>query len=350
MRFSTRRSTPNYLGGSQQRRLLMTILLLALVLFLMREAGKPANWQWFVALNNPAPAPAEPAEIDTRLRPSVQEEALPGAFSSPPENPPASAAPGYFAGVKPGLLESVRDDTVFRGAEHDAFFHLLEILHDTDSQTIEAASRGQAAFVQLYHQPEEYRGKLVSLRGTVRGVFDVQASRNDYGIVRYYQLWLQPYDNPSLPVVVYVLELPPGFPTAERMQEEVELTGFFFKRWAYRAQDAIRSAPLVLAKTVQWERPVVAETPPMTLAYVAGLVACALLGAGIVVWMALRSGSAVYSGPMPPRQWGAAPESADVSPAEALKRLVEQSQEEVVAASGPPAGERSGDDEQRPVS
>jgi hypothetical protein len=285
-------------------------------------------------------------EIDTRLQPLAETPAEPAAIHVPAEKPVRPAAE-YFAGVKPELLQAVRDDTVFRGAEHEAFFHLLETLHDTDAKTLDAASRGPTAFVQLYQQPDEYRGKLVTIRGTVRGVFPLQAARNDFGIERYYQTWIFPYDNASFPLVVYVLDLPQGFPVAERTQEEVELTGFFFKRWAYRAQDAIRSAPLLLAKTVRWESPPPAATQPVDLVFVGGIVACALLIAAIVVWMALRGSTPAYTGPKPPRRWGQ-PETTEDTPAgEVLKQLAEQGEAEAALATREPAADSRPDNQGR---
>jgi hypothetical protein len=251
---------------------------------------------------------------------------------------PVRPAAEFFPGVKPELLDAVRDDTVFRGAEHEAFFHLLETLHDQDEQTLAAASRGPTAFVQLYQQPDEYRGKLVTIHGAVRGVFPDAASRNDYGIERYYQVWVQPHDHPGLPIVAFVLDLPAGFPVADRLQEEVELTGFFFKRWAYRAQDAIRSAPLVLAKTVRWQPPPVADVKPLNVVVIVGIVVGAVLIAGVIVGLAMRGAPTVYKGPTPTR-WGE-PMSVQPPPGEVLKQLAEQAEAEALATDERPADTR----------
>ncbi|NUQ63835.1 MAG: hypothetical protein HUU20_15265 [Pirellulales bacterium] len=109
-------------------------------------------------------------------------------------------------------------------------------------------------YVQLAQQPEAYRGELVTLAGTVRRAQRVTAPKNDRGIESYYQLWLQPEDDPTDPIVVYSLELPEGFPTGMEVSADARLTGFFFKRWAYMAQDRLRSAPTVLSRTVDWRK------------------------------------------------------------------------------------------------
>jgi len=94
-------------------------------------------------------------------------------------------------------------------------------------------------------------------------------------------------------MVVYCLRLPDGFPTGMSLSEEAEITGFFFKRWAYKAQDTMRSAPVLLARTVRWyERPEVAEEPPSSflslLLMIAGSAAVALAAAIYIAYRTRR--------------------------------------------------------------
>jgi hypothetical protein len=161
------------------------------------------------------------------------------------------------------FLDAIRDNTVFRNAEKDAWFRMLEQLDQRDLSVLQRESTGYAGFLQLYKQPAAYRGKLVTIAGTIRMGYYREAPQNLYGIRGYYVFWLRPAGAKS-PIVVYCLEIPEGFPDVaalerdgERPQldEEAEFTGFFFKRWAYRAQDDTRLAPLVLAKAPRWERP-----------------------------------------------------------------------------------------------
>ena len=160
------------------------------------------------------------------------------------------------------FLDSIRDNTVFRGAERDAWFRMLEQLDQRDLAALRRESIGYVGFLQLYKQPEAYRGKLVTVAGTVRMGYYREAPENLYGIPGYYVFWLRPTGAQS-PIVVYCLEIPDGFPDVARLErdgqrpqldEDVEFTGFFFKRWAYRAQDDTRLAPLILAKVPRWER------------------------------------------------------------------------------------------------
>ncbi len=160
------------------------------------------------------------------------------------------------------FLESVRDNTVFRGAEKDAWFRMLEQLNERDLSALRRESTGYVGFLQLYKQPDAYRGKLVTVAGTIRMGYYREAPQNLYGIPGYYVFWLKPAGGKS-PIVVYCLEIPHGFPDVAKLEregerppldEQAEFTGYFFKRWAYRAQDDTRLAPLILAKVPRWER------------------------------------------------------------------------------------------------
>lgn len=153
-------------------------------------------------------------------------------------------------------LAAVRDDTVHRPAEADAWFRLLDVLQSTPAKELERQPAEEVSYIQLFRQPNEYRGKLVRFKGRIMQVKSLPVAPNVYGIKQQYQLTLRPEDGPDEPVIVYSLELPEGFPLPDdpqtRIREDAEVTGYFFKRWAYLAQDGIHTAPLVLAKSPTW--------------------------------------------------------------------------------------------------
>jgi len=176
-----------------------------------------------------------------------------GRLTSDREAPAENVDPKkLFPGVRSDYLDTVRDDTVFRAAESDAWFHLLELLEKSDPARIAKASVGRVGYLQLDSQAPSYRGRVVTLEGTVRKAKRIEAPENAYDIGQYYQLWLQPERTAPELIVVYALELPEAFPEGDTLDEAVSATGFFFKRWAYPSQDAIRTAPLVVARTVDW--------------------------------------------------------------------------------------------------
>jgi hypothetical protein len=252
-----KRQPRNYLARREQWRLLLVVLTLGLVVILYLEARNPANFRW---IDVPWHGEKEPENRLAEPRHTEQkpDSDVPGAFVAPL---PSKDTRSEVSGGKTGLpevrshdLSSIRDDTPFRKAESDAWFHLLDVLRKTPTAAIRKASIGRVTYTQLAEQPEAYRGELVTLLGTVRRAHRVTAPANDYGIDGYYQLWLQPESNPDDPIVVYSLDVPEGFPIGMSVQADVRITGFFFKRWSYLAQDTLRSAPTVLSQTVDWLR------------------------------------------------------------------------------------------------
>lgn len=257
----------NYLPRREQWRLLLLVMLLGAVVAAAIEARRGEHYAWLFGCGggeNLQPPDAEPQDgasaIDTRLPPDPGGGNIPDAFFSPgkPAVEPTESA-RYFRGVVPDYLDSIRDDRPFRSAERDAWFHLFEILASTEEGVLENASTGRVTFIQLFRQSEAYRGELVTIQGTVVRAHRLDAPKNDRGIESYYQIWIRPADNQHFPMVAYVLHLPDGFPLGMEVAEDMEITGFFFKRWAYLAGDTVRTAPVVLARTGRWYR--APETP-----------------------------------------------------------------------------------------
>jgi len=235
--------------------------------------------------------------IDNRLDPPEnKEDALPMVVAPGTKTPQADEqqsddTEGYFPGVKPGYLQHVRDDAIFRPEETNAWFNLLSVLRNSKQQDLEAAVFARPTYAQLFRQSEQYRGKIVQVKGVMRRAHYVRAVANDAGIQGYYLTWLFPYDNPHSPMVLYVLELPQGFPTGMTIAEEVEATGFFFKRLAYAAQDRPRTAPAVLARNIVWhQRPVLSPAePPGTATWLLAIGGALLVSAGFVAVVVLRT-------------------------------------------------------------
>lgn len=183
----------------------------------------------------------------------------------------------------------IEDDTFFRPAERDIWFHLLSEVREAKPQELKQRSLGQVTYLQLFKQTKEYRGRVVSVKGTVKLAYRVQAPANHLGIKEYFVYWIHPDGGPTSPIVVYALEAPAGFPAiqdkdldrrATRLREEVEVTGVFFKRWAYPAQEgATYTAPLILAQVPAWR--------PNTLDLAAGRAGLSHLELGAAIIAAL---------------------------------------------------------------
>jgi hypothetical protein len=302
-----RKPAPNYFSRREQMRLLVLVGSLMLVFILMIEAGKPKNWAWLWGLNNNdglANAERIEKDIDTRIPPSPNPETNldPDVFISPADEPPTedpdqAEEDGFFPGVKPNLLATVRDDMLLLSAESDAWYHLLAVLKDADEADLEGASQGRVGFVQLFEQAKEYRGHLVTIRGVVRSAkYESDIPKNSYDIDGYWIMCLSPAGSPTYPILVYSLDMPDGFPESVDMKEKVEFTGFSYKRKAYQAKGhggagETRTAPLVLAKIGQWTPPAPEETPKAKLwMVVVSVCGTALLAIGIAMFVYIRSG------------------------------------------------------------
>ena len=270
---SSQRTTESW---QARRRLLVLILMLGIVLILMDRARDPAIRRGLSRLLFPPQGPGGGISIDNRSTLAAQGKPLPDGLSVPP-----------------GDFEAVCDDAPSTRDEQACSLRLLDILNHTDSEALSQASLGPVSYAQLFRQPNQYRGRLVTVSGVVHRANRVELPPNDYGIKEYYQVWLWPSDNPSAPIVVYCLRLPRGFPTGMELAEQAAVTGYFFKRWAYQAHDVLRSAPELLARTLQWEqRPVM--TPPQSvetwsIPLVVGVAALAALLATGIVYLRTRA-------------------------------------------------------------
>ena len=163
------------------------------------------------------------------------------AFAAMREDTPLSEAQRELLGDCDAViaaidLEAVQDNTVHRYVESHAWFRFMDELNRVDTDALLALEPERVGFLQLYKQSNDYRGKLVRIRGQLRQGRRVSAPANIYGIDHYYLFWLKPAGGPNTPIVVYCLELPTGFPEIGNdyatLNEEAEVTCYFFQRYA----------------------------------------------------------------------------------------------------------------------
>ena len=271
----------------QHRPLLMLILLMGIMALAADSLRQPGLWAMLDRAASSAPEPS-PDTADNRLAAAPRDTSFPDSFIMPPDRPeeqPAGQNGGYFPGVEPSELRTIRDNRPSLAEERPCSLHLLDILKQTDREVLRKASLGPVTYAQLFNQPANYRGRLVTLSGVVRRVERIEIPRNQYGIEAYYQVWLFPDDNPSAPMVVYCLDLPQGFPTGTDLTAQSGLTAFFFKLWAYSTPEADRVAPMLLAKTLRWwKQPVVTPEPAVDPRWLPMVVIVGALVAMFTAW------------------------------------------------------------------
>ncbi len=288
---SSSNATPNYASRAVQYRLLVVVFTLMIVFVLMGEAAKPSNWYWLSgsgAEQAEADNQALPEEkIDTRI---ATRRALPSGVVLLPPVANISADSGGEAplGINLSRFQDIQDDTVFQAQESELWFETLAALGKLRQSHVALADAPRVGFTQLFRQPDQYRGKFVTVRGTVRRAHFLQAHQNEQQISGYWQCWLFP-DGTTNPIVVYALKMPAEFPQGMALAESVTFHGVFFKRWAYQAQGGLMTAPLVLAATGAWQPP--PTRPPVILPSMGLLVAFVIgvsIASGLLAWAVYR--------------------------------------------------------------
>jgi hypothetical protein len=322
LEFRPRVPARNYLARREQWRLLAWVMGIGLVVL----AG-----MWFAKFNQlirTRPGATVPS-VDTRHEPGPIAASQPDAITIlPPAKTPA-AGDGEHAGaeVDAALLRDVRDDTPWiRSQEVDAWLNVWSVLGRSSDEKLARNSAGKVGFVELFAQPQAYRGKLVTVRGSARQAIYLEAARNPDGLKGYYRVVILPEGGPAEPMFVYALALPRGFPVGESIRAEVAATGYSFKRMVYstRAASELRRAPVVMARSLAWERPSteIASRQEALLGIMIAVTAIGVIAFFVVSFWASRTGVAAKA----PRPDTLAPidDRNVVGVNEALARLAEK--------------------------
>ena len=166
----------------------------------------------------------------------------------------------YMPGLDLSLFKTVLDGGGWMKGDYDAWKNVVDLLDSHNEREIEKYSFGHTTYVQLRAQPKVFRGVIVTLRGNAMQCLEIPTPDLPGNRKSVYRIALSPDSSPNEPVVLNVLDLPKDFPLGEEIKpQRIEFSGFFFKRWAYPSQTDVRSAPLLIGKTIRWAPPV--ETP-----------------------------------------------------------------------------------------
>jgi hypothetical protein len=143
--------------------------------------------------------------------------------------------------------------------------------------------------------PAHYRGRLIQLRGEIKRVSPFPASENTHGIDDLYDVWFLTNQSGDKPLHARCTQMPPGLVAAVRRGEPVQarITGYFFRIEAYSAVGGVRTAPLILSRSLNWIRPPDETRSQRGLVpYVIGFVTIVSLASGLTLWMYKRSDKA----------------------------------------------------------
>jgi len=290
---ATGRRNRNGSASRQRWRLWMLLVALGLVLVTMRKLNSPNTAR---RLGQIFGAPEVATQQQQPVPPFVLGSDVLGGGGGALGGgknfePPIVATKKHAVGENVSdALALVKDNTYFRPAESAAWFGLFARLQNRNARQLREEGLGEVTYVQLLEQPEVYRGRVVTVRGTLRREEVERPAKNSLGIETYHRLVIQPRGGGHWPFVVYCLELPSSFPRGDDLQAPIAVTGFFFKNWSYAWQDGLGIAPVVLASNVDWQPAVAApiRRAPSGQKLTAAIVAACLFAA-LTVSLVLRN-------------------------------------------------------------
>ncbi|MEX0977251.1 MAG: hypothetical protein WDZ48_00270 [Pirellulales bacterium] len=168
-------------------------------------------------------------------------------------------------------------------------------------RALKRAAKNADDVVPLFNEPASQRGRLLVLSGEALRAIEVRVNDPDivkrFGIDHYFEVEIVTEDSQNNPIACCLVALPPDMPLGEAIHENVSVSGFFLKTWAFDAQktsdlagpgDSKRQqlAPLLIGKTLRVIKPPAAAPQSPTLAI--GIVLAILLGAALM-WQLRRA-------------------------------------------------------------
>jgi hypothetical protein len=162
---------------------------------------------------------------------------------------------------------------------------------------LEQGARRDLTYVDLWNEPDKYRGQLIYLQGYLRGLVPIEPTDDEYfnplQLKTLYQGHLITAESHPNSYVIVVPGVPAGIPMGKNIAENVTFAGHFFKLWQYSAADNTeRAAPLVIGRMLTWT-----PAPPNNRyahlsAYLAAGFVLIIIGVGGAMWALNRRSAA----------------------------------------------------------
>lgn len=186
-------------------------------------------------------------------------------------------------GMDYATLDTVADGRPLVAGDTEAFYGMLAAAGRGEPGVIDAATTGITDIIPLIDPAAKWfathRGELVTVKGIARRAtriaIDDPARRHQVGADHYWELYvfvptplIRVNDTlqDDFPIVCCVRSLPADMPTGDRISEEVKVSGFALKRYAYPLQrmrvispqgdeetgGGRRETPLLIGREIQW--------------------------------------------------------------------------------------------------
>jgi len=143
-------------------------------------------------------------------------------------------------------------------------------------------------FSHLWNTPQMYRGKVVTVKGTMLKLTKVDAPLNarKEAVRHVYEGWVFGPTRGATPYCVVFPTLPPGLEPAEKMRQDVVFHGYFIKKMKYRdSEGKDRVSPLLIGPTVILPKTAAVEeaTPYAVITLVGGAVLIGVITVALVL-------------------------------------------------------------------
>jgi hypothetical protein len=149
-------------------------------------------------------------------------------------------------------FQAITDKQPLGPEEMNAYWRLFKWSRAQKTSEMRKRARGDITFAQLFTQPEKYRGQLVELRLHLRQASRYDATTNELGVKKVYEL-LGWNDN-SRPYSYFLItdDVPEEMPIGQSIFEEGTFVGYFYKLMAYEDHEGKhRSAPIIIGRLVR---------------------------------------------------------------------------------------------------
>lgn len=286
MRFGKTSQQEAKLKRKLHSQLIFLCLSLIVILAAARVVSKPSFWDWMFpetdvvqesskTVDSEIAITLEKSDPDTSEENSAVESETNGDIgkgeTAKAESSAAAPSPTSLLPRSPSLpasvegttlLETIRDDSLgVRASEADAFYAFLAHARkqsagtNQDGQVAPLPDGKPVPRVLLLAEPDRYRGKWVTVEGSVKRLLELPNPDPRRSFDHLYEIWLATPDASGDLTRVVCSQIPKGMPTGEANGNGeiwVRLNALFFKREAYEAHSGLQVAPLLLAHQPVW--------------------------------------------------------------------------------------------------
>ena len=105
---------------------------------------------------------------------------------------------------------------------------LLDHARRVPTANLHRAAQDDVQYINLMTEPDRYRGEPITIEGDLWRLYELDASRNAYGVSKIYEGWIFTGDSSNHPFRVVCTSLPSGIEPGENLRKPVKVTGYFF--------------------------------------------------------------------------------------------------------------------------